>query len=126
MVHFFDSVVERGARSAERSPLLALRAPRSALNTLLDSHSAIMRLEAQEWAGAKEAVPTQPLAADHAFEEKRPVAFLNLAEGAHRRECVADQLPIDRHDAGGASQRGQLRERGTITPRARPRPANRA
>ncbi len=68
----------------------------------------IERLEAQERARAEEAVAAQPLAADDAFEEERPVAFLDLAEGGDRRQRVADQLAIDRDDVALLGQLQKL------------------
>src|SRR5207302_7739912 len=66
---------------------------------LLDLYSASPGLEAQEWAGAEKAITSQPLAADNAFEKKGPVPFPNLAKRADRRERVADELAIHRHQA---------------------------
>ncbi len=68
------------------------------------------RLEAQEGAGADEAVTAEPLAADDALEQKRPFALLNLTEGADGRERVADELAVDRHQAGLAGQLDEFLE----------------
>src|SRR5438552_2144868 len=68
----------------------------------------IMSVKAQERPGAEEAVAADALASDHALEQERPITFLNLAEGADRRERVADQLAIDRHDPGVAGQLGEF------------------
>ena len=72
--------------------------------------AAAVRLEAQERAGAEEAVAAEPFAADDALEEERPVALLDLAEGADRRERVADELAVDRHHAVAARQLDEFLE----------------
>src|SRR5207253_220800 len=53
--------------------------------------------------------------ANHAFEQKRPVALLNLAEGTHGSKRVANELAVDRNDAGLTRQLNKLFERGKIT-----------
>src|SRR5205814_5677462 len=72
-------------------------------------------LEAQERAGAEERVAAEALAADDALEQERPVALLDLAERADRRQRVADQLAVDRHDAGAARQLDEFFVSGTVT-----------
>src|ERR1700736_217254 len=66
---------------------------------MLDLHAAIERLETDERPGTEEAITAEAFAVDHALEEKRPIAFLDLAEGADRRQRVADELAVNRHDA---------------------------
>ena len=73
------------------------------------------RLEAQERAGAEEAITAEAFAADDALEEKRPIALLNLAKGADGRERVADELAVDGHEAGLARQLDKFLEGRTIT-----------
>src|SRR5262249_42230363 len=85
--------------------------------SLVDFDAAPERLEAQERAGAEEAVPADALAADDALEEERPFALLNFAEGADRRERVAHELAVDGHQAGAPGQFGELLERGAVTHR---------
>src|SRR5437899_3030507 len=72
-----------------------------------DLHMPVKRLKAQEWTGADKTIPAQALTADNAFKEEGPVAFLNLAEGAHRSERVSDQLAVNGNQAGRA---GELHE----------------
>ena len=72
------------------------------------------RLEAQEGAGAEEAVAAEPFAADDALEQERPFAFLDLAEGADGRERVADELAVDRDQAGLAGQLDEFLEGRTV------------
>src|SRR5438132_5946086 len=60
------------------------------LSGRVDLHMPIKRLIAQEWTRADEAVSPQALAANDTFKEERPVAFLNLAEGAHRGKRISD------------------------------------
>src|SRR5438128_6261451 len=74
----------------------------------------IMRLEAQPRSRADKTVPAQALAADDAFKEEGPVAFLNLAEGTHRRERISDQLAIDRNQAGRAGELHEFVKRGAV------------
>src|SRR6266852_5923377 len=78
--------------------------------TMLDAHAAIKSLRSQEWTGSQKAVAADPLAADHAFQEERPVLFLDLAESADRGQRVADKLAIDRHQIGVPSQRDKFIE----------------
>ncbi len=84
----------------------------------MDLHARAISLETQEGTAADEAVAAQTFAADDALEQKRPVAFLNLAEGADRRQRVADELAIDRHQAhrpgGRAGQGNEFLEAGTM------------
>ena len=65
----------------------------------LDPNVAIVSPETQKRSRAKETVAANPFAADDAFEEKGPIAFLNLAKRGDRRERVADELAIDGNDA---------------------------
>ena len=81
--------------------------PRVVLSRL-NPHVIFVGLKTQKWSGTEKAVPPQSFAADHALEEKGPVAFLNLAESADRRQRVADQLTVDRHHAGITGQLGIL------------------
>src|SRR5262245_55226264 len=74
----------------------------------------LVGLEAQERAGAEEAVAPHALAADDGLEQERPSALLDLAEGADRRQGVADQLAVDRHQASVAGQFNELLEGGKI------------
>src|SRR5207249_90747 len=76
----------------------------------LDLHLAIKRLEAAKRSRAEEAVASHALAAHDAFEEKGPVLLLNLAESADRCQGVADQLTIDRDQAGVPGQGDKLLE----------------
>src|SRR5260370_13517769 len=71
-------------------------------------HMAIVSLKSQPRTGADKAVSSQPLAAHHALENKRPVAFLNLAESADGGERVPDQLAIDGDETGRAGQFHEL------------------
>src|SRR5262249_37333978 len=77
---------------------------------LLQLDTIAERLEAQERPGAEEAVASQPLAADDALEEKGPISLLNLAEGANRRQRIAGELAIDRHQVALAGQADELVE----------------
>src|SRR5262249_7177892 len=81
------------------------------LVTLLHLDMRAGRLEAQERPRAEETVASQPLAPDDALEQERPVALLNLAEGADRRQRVAGQLAVDRHQVALAGQSNELIER---------------
>ena len=76
--------------------------------------AAVERLEAEERPGAEEAVAAEPLAADDALEQERPVALLDLAEGADRRESVAEELAVDGDDRVPGRQLGELVERGEV------------
>ena len=80
----------------------------------LEDDAVAERLEAQERAGADEAVAAEPLAADDALEEERPFPLLNFAEGADGRERVADELAVDGHEAGLAGQLGEFLEGRTV------------
>src|SRR5262249_45377569 len=73
------------------------------------------RLEAQERPGPQEAVAAVAFAADDALEQKRPIALLNLAEGADGREGVADQLAVDRHEAVPPRQLRELLRGRVVT-----------
>src|SRR5262245_1545259 len=66
---------------------------------ILDAYARSERLEPQKWSCAEETVTSQPLTADDALEQKRPISLLNLAESADRRQRIADQLAIDRYQA---------------------------
>ena len=93
--------------------LQGLGGPRAGLRIpcggcFLDLHLAVPGLEAQERPGAKEAVTSQPLAAHHALEQERPVSLLDLAKRAYRGQRIADQLTIDRHQAGAIGQRDKF------------------
>src|SRR4051794_33443805 len=81
----------------------------------VDAHARSECFKAQKRAGADEAVPAYALAANDAFEQERPLAFLNLAKSADRGERVADKLAINRHQAGILRQRGELFESRSIT-----------
>src|SRR5262249_3936124 len=76
--------------------------------------AAAERLEAQERARAEEAVAAQALAADDALEQERPVALLDLAEGADRGERVAGELAVDRHQVALAGEADELVERRVV------------
>src|SRR5207253_704176 len=93
----------------------ALRALRSTLHAALHLDLMVKGLETQERSGAEEAIAAQAFAADDAFEQERPVAFLDLAEGTDRGERITDQLAIDRHEAGVAGQLDKLFQAGTVT-----------
>src|SRR5205807_5504359 len=77
---------------------------------VVDLHAPAVGLEAQEGASAEETVAPEALAADNALEEKGPVAFLDLAEGADGRERIADELAVDRHHAGLPGELDELLE----------------
>ncbi len=68
---------------------------------VLDLDAPVPGLEAQKRSGTQEAIAAQALAADDAFEQKSPIALLDLAEGGYRGEGIADELAIDRHQAVG-------------------------
>src|SRR2546427_537912 len=68
---------------------LLTRANPAGKNCVLEQHALSPGLEAQKGPGAKKAVTSQPFPADNAFEEKRPISFLDLAKGAYRGERVA-------------------------------------
>src|SRR5262249_42861256 len=78
-------------------------------------------LEAEERPGAEEAVAAQPLAANNALEEERPVPLLDLAEGGDRRECVADELAVDRHETRAPGEVQELFQIGVVAHAGFPR-----
>lgn len=80
----------------------------------LPLHFLVLGLKTQERPGAEEAVAADAFSADDAFEQERPVSFLDLAEGADRRQGVADQLPIDGHHAGAGRQGNKFIETGMV------------
>ena len=80
----------------------------------LDFDAAVPGLEAQKRPGAEKAVAAQALAADDAFEEKRPIAFLDFAESRDRRQGIADQLPVNRDQAMSPGQLQEISARGTV------------
>ena len=53
-----------------------------------------------------ETVTAEPLTAHDAFEEERPIAVVDLAERVDGGQRVADELPVDRHQAGPAGEPG--------------------
>src|SRR2546421_12254740 len=77
-------------------------------------HSAIPRLKAHKRSSADKAVAPQPLAADDALKQKRPVAFLNLAERRDRRQGVGDQLAVYWNQTVTLGQLQVFIETGTV------------
>ena len=84
--------------SSMRERVRVRRPPASGRGRRLGDGAAVERLELEERPRAEEAVAADPLAADDALEEERPVALLDLAEGADGRERVAGELAVHRHD----------------------------
>ena len=62
----------------------------------------------------EEAISPDPLPADDALEQERPVALLELAERGDGRERVAGEPAVHRHDRVAVRQRGELVERRTV------------
>ncbi len=81
----------------------------------LKDDAAAERLEAEERAGAEETIAADALAADHALEQKRPIALLNLAKSADGGERVADEPPVDGHQTRLARQLDKFIESRTVT-----------
>src|SRR5262249_48819248 len=75
--------------------------------TIAGARGGAVCFELAEWPRAEEAIAADAFAANDAFEEERPVAFLNLAEGRDRREGVAGELAIDRNHSVVPGQRGE-------------------
>src|SRR5438105_1551838 len=93
-------------QQAQRIGMFAFRDRGSAdAGRFVNLHLPFVRLKTKKRTGAEEAVPSQPFAADHALEEKRPVPFLNLAEGADGSQRVADKLAINRNQTGVGCER---------------------
>src|SRR5437763_4539845 len=80
------------------------------LVALLQLDATAERLETQERPRPEEAVAPESLTADNALEEKRPISLLDLAEGTDRRQRVAGQLAVDRHQVALARQADELVE----------------
>src|SRR5262249_22847302 len=81
---------------------------------LLDQYSSVKGLKSQKRSRAEEAVAAQPLATDHALKKKRPVAFLDFAKSADRRQGVAAQLSIHRHQAMVLGQSHEFVKGGAV------------
>src|SRR5262249_343942 len=81
----------------------------------LDFDTTIPSLETQKGARADEAVTPKPFAADDAFEQERPIALTDFAKSGHRRERVADKLPVNRHQGMRLGQLEKLIQGGTET-----------
>ena len=80
----------------------------------LHPHLAIECFEPQERPGPDKAISPQPFPAHDALEEKRPVAFLNFAEGTDRRQSIADEPAIDRHHRMGTGKFEEIGEGGRV------------
>ena len=63
-----------------------------------------VRFEQQKRLGRQKAVPPHLLAADHALEQARAAAVVDLVKRAHRRQHVAQHAAIDGHVVGRAGQ----------------------
>ena len=83
----------------------------------VEHDAAVVGLDADERRAADEAVPAVPLAADDAFKQERPIAFLHFAERADRRERVAQELAIHGDDGMTGRKPCEIVERREVTQR---------
>ena len=82
------------------------------LSRPLDRRLAVARAQDQERILAEERIPSDVLAAFHAFQEKRVVRVLgDLQERRDRREQVGDDLLAHRHERAAPGQLLELVER---------------